>query len=246
MRVIINADDLGSSTSCNNVIFDLLRKERITSATIMANCPGTEDAVRRAKDFTNCSFGVHLNATTLRPLRDDPALKALLNADGCFSRDVRTKRLDASARKALSLEFAAQIDRIGGAGISISHIDSHHHVHNSPSLFPVLKSVQRRYGIRKVRISQNIYLPHMATRRLLFKKRLYNWALRNVYATKTTDGFTSLRTFFQIPQRAELPLETVELMVHPGPAAYEEETQLLRSGWLDDVPGIRKITYKDL
>jgi len=248
MLVIINADDLGFNVTCNDVIFDLMVQGRITSATILANCPGTEDALKRARQFPQCSFGIHLNATVSRPLRNDAGLGPILDADGQFRRNLATIRLSQAMRRALFVEFSAQMERLLAAGIPVSHIDSHHHVHNLPSVFPVLKAVQRRYGIHKVRISQNLYAPGYRLRAdLRVKKMLYNWALRNWYRTKTTDGFTDLRTFCGLSRTTALRLRTLEIMVHPGPPSYQEETELLRSSWMQDVPGvIQPINYHHL
>ena len=45
MKIIINADDLGLSCLVNDEIFSLIANGRITSSTIMANAPATEDAL---------------------------------------------------------------------------------------------------------------------------------------------------------------------------------------------------------
>ena len=248
MRVIINADDLGCSVACNDVIFDLMDRGRITSATIMANCAASSDALTRAVRFRHCSFGVHLNATAFQPLRSDPALAPLMDGNGQFSRKRLPARLNPTTRRALLAEFCAQVDRILEAGITISHLDSHHHVHNLPAMFPVLKAVQRRYNIRKVRITQNLYAPgHRIGIRRYLQKTAYNWALRNFYRTTTTDGFTDLRTFCKLLKAQPLSLQTVELMVHPGPAAYEQETALLASAWSDELRcPVQKISYHQL
>jgi len=156
--------------------------------------------------------------------------------------------LNPTTRRALLAEFCAQVDRILEAGILISHLDSHHHVHNLPALFPVLKAVQRRYNIRKVRITQNLYAPgHRIGVRRYLQKKAYNWALRNLYRTRTTDGFTDLRTFYRLLKTQPLALRTVELMVHPGPSAYEQETDLLASAWSDELLcPVQKINYHQL
>lgn len=246
--MIVNADDLGVNEECNNLIFDLMAKRNITSATILANCPGTQDALRRVRQFPHCSFGAHLNATAFRPLTSDPSLSPLLDADGKFSRKWVPSRLGQSTRRALFKEFCMQMERLIGAGVSISHIDSHHHVHNLPWVFPVLKAVQRRYRIRKVRISQNLYPPsHAVSTYVRLKKRAFNWALRNIYQTRTTEGFTDLRTLCDLLKSERLRLSTVEAMVHPGPATYQTETDFLQSGWAEELPSrIEKINYDQL
>jgi len=130
-------------------------------------------------------------------------------------------------------ELCAQVELLGSAGIEISHFDSHHHVHTQPQLLPVIKALQRRYRIRKVRISKNIYSPKQPVSPALARKKVaYNWALRNFYATRTTAGFTELLTYQAELDRGGQHCPSVELMVHPGAPYAEEEAGLLQSDWL--------------
>ncbi|MGQ9919950.1 MAG: ChbG/HpnK family deacetylase, partial [Desulfobacca sp.] len=46
MRLIVNADDLGLSPEVNEGIFALMSRRQLTSATILANAPSWEAAVR--------------------------------------------------------------------------------------------------------------------------------------------------------------------------------------------------------
>src|SRR5581483_5326742 len=161
MLVIINADDLGMDVTRNDLTFHLMSQGRITSATILANGPAVDHAIKNVRFFPKCSFGIHLNATEFRPIRNHSSLRPLVN-DGIFSRNIRLTGVKWAVLKGLYQEFCAQVDRLLEAGIQISHIDSHHHLHTLPSVLPVVKGIQRRYGIRSVRISQTIYAPGYA------------------------------------------------------------------------------------
>ena len=86
MRLIINADDLGLSPEVNESIFALMARRRLTSATILANAPYWEVAVRQAAHFPWCSFGIHLNLTQFQPLSAAPGLQPLLAEAGGLSR----------------------------------------------------------------------------------------------------------------------------------------------------------------
>ena len=145
-------------------------------------------------------------------------------------------------------EFCAQIDRLTGLGVHISHMDSHHHVHTIPSLFLVLKRVQRRYGIRTVRISRNIYgMNEIVSRSLLIKKAIFNMSLRHYYRTKTTEGFTDFLVFHEKSSGGELRCRTLEIMVHPGAASFQEESALLAGSWREylELP-FELINYRQL
>lgn len=242
--VIVNADDLGMSREVNDATFDLIAKGRISSATIMANAPATREAARRAAmfprcafgAFRTCSFGVHLNLTEFTPLTGGPGARLLLDDHGQMS---RPRLSEASARpslewlRAVYAELCAQVERVGSLGVGISHIDSHHHVHTIPFVFPAVKAIQRRYGIRRVRLAKNFYSPDQpCPAGLALKKRAFNWALRSMYSTRTTDAFTEFLTYYHAePTRKRSP-GRIELMVHPGASYAAEETALLDTDWI--------------
>ena len=235
LRVVVNADDLGISDEVNSAIFDLMAKRRLLSATVLANGPAFEVAAAQTKALPHCSFGVHLNLTQFEPLTNGEASRLLVNDDGVMSRMIEQTPVNRSRLRAMYDEWCAQIDRVAAAGIPISHVDSHNHVHTKPALFPVLKSLQRRYRIRQVRLSKNLYTADQpCSRALLLKKRLYNAALRSIYRTHTTDAFTEFETFTRLSPSATAECRTIELMVHPGASYAGLETNLLQSDWLND------------
>ena len=232
LKVMVNADDLGLSEDVNAEIFRLIDAGRVTSSTLIANAPAIGQAAQRTRSYPGVSFGVHLNLTEFEPLTSSRALARLVNADGRFSDNIRETSIDAPLRWAIRAEWNAQIDRLRMLGVDISHIDSHHHVHTIPSLFTTLKHVQRDSGVRKVRISKNVFLtrerPAMA---LIAKKAIWNAALRSYVRTRTTDAFTDLGTMIGGTLRARPPGRTLELMVHPGNPGFAAETAALEQEW---------------
>ena len=157
MLIIINADDLGLSTAVNEAIFDLMERGHITSSSLFANAPATEEAIIELRQHKNWSFGVHLNVTAFRPLTRSAALSPILDNSGGFTNSIRLTPITSQLREAIFQEWSAQIERLLAMGLTPSHIDLEQHVHTIPDLFFVLKRVQRRFGIRKARISKNIY-----------------------------------------------------------------------------------------
>lgn len=248
MHIIINADDLGKSREVNNSIFEIMSSKLVTSATMLANGPYLEDALRRLGDFPDCSFGIHLNITEFRPLASKEGLKVLLDKKGYFiSNKIRSVKITPSLSSAIYLEFCAQIERLLSLGGKISHIDSHHHIHTISDFFPILKRIQKRYGLRKVRISRNIYPSGFKiSKALLCKKNIYNFMLKYYYPTKTTSGCTDFVTYHSRLQ--EMRRGTIEIMVHPGARGhYEDEIALLRSPWRDRLAfPINAVSYNEL
>jgi chitin disaccharide deacetylase len=249
MGLIINADDVAHSVGVNDATFDLMEQGLVTSATILANGPAFTDAVARASRFGHCSFGIHLNVSEFEPLTKSRALGRLLDADGQLIPDhLRRVPIDGALRAAIFDEWDAQVERVKGVGVAISHIDSHYHSHTIARLFPTLKRLQRKHGLTKVRLAMNLYRENLpGARSMLWRRRIWNSAVRLYGGTVTTQGFTDLSTFYETGCRRELKHSTFELMVHPGNPENEPESTLLRQGWRD---GLRfktdLITYHHL
>jgi len=245
MRLIINADDLGSSSRVNAAIFALMSRGVVTSATILANGPAWKECLNLIPAYPSCSFGIHLNITEFQPLTGNPALGPLLDSRGRLSLEkYQGASLDRALRAAIYKEWSAQVARLRAHGVQISHFDSHHDVHTDPRLFLILKRLQRAYGIRKVRIAANISLsPHETFR----KNRLWNLALRYFYPTVTTSGLADFAAFLQAPEEIGQRHPSLELVVHPGHPRYAADPSPLESPWLtgQSFP-IRLISYREL
>lgn len=249
IRIIINADDLGMNTHVNDVILNFLSQGLVTSATLIANAPAFEDAATRICKHKNKSFGAHLNVTQYKPLTNNHHLKPLLNADGSFGKKIFTIRVNQAIQQAVYEEWSAQIEKIQSCGILLSHIDSHQHVHTLPQLFLSLKKIQKKYNIRKVRISKNIYSDSLPIESsiLRYKKLLWNSMLKIYYPTRTTSAFTDFSTFYEVATSLKLCYTTVEIMTHPGSTANKKETALLQTSWINEMPfSVDLIDYTDL
>jgi chitin disaccharide deacetylase len=244
VRFIVNADDLGATESINDAIFTGIAESVITSATIMATGPALRSAARRSQQFPRASFGVHMNLTTHRPLTTNAALAPLLDANGEFRRSgAYESKWSNSLVGAVAEEWIAQINAVRLAGVAVSHIDSHHHVHTRPGAFRALKRAQRATGIRRVRTTWSIYdRANAASWKLRAMKRVWHLALRHGYRTRTTDEFCDLSMFLRAVAEGSYAPRTwpgvIELMVHPtGDAQVDgDEPAILRSDWLRGLP----------
>ena len=270
MDVIVNADDLGMSREVNDATFQLMKSGHVTSATILTNGPFAESACEGTKDFPLCSFGVHLNVTEFFPLSQPDKLSPLLDSDGRFiPEQVRRTKIDRTLSNGIFDEYSAQIDQFLKLGFSPSHLDSHNYVHTVPQIFPILKRVQRKYGIRKVRLTRNIYADRLMEKEGLdagtlgigpdadsletgtasrVKKSIYNFMLRNYYRTKTTDGFSGFRLFYEYGKERKMTQRTFEVVVHPANDYYDiSEIEILKSSWQQEVRfPVRLINYMGL
>jgi len=246
LQLIINADDWGRTPEVNRRIFELLSCGKLTSASILANAPHIEEALAMARRLPNRGFGVHLNCTEFRPLTDSAALKVLLDESGEFKPVIRETWVSASLREAVYQEWCAQIQRVLAAGVAVNHLDSHHHVHNLPQFLLVLRALRKRFGIRRARISMNVFGDHeWKPRSLLAKKVFYNSVLRYGCGFRTPDGCGNFDAFLELDRSRFAGMSVVELMTHPGHPDFESETQLLQKPWRKDFP-YQLISYDSL
>lgn len=250
MRIIVNADDLGINEAVNDAIFDGLRVGTITSSTLLANGPAIKAATQNLHFFPMCSFGVHLNLTEFEPLWPESrsTLAAILNQEGHFNGNtIREVHIGRRMLGAIFREWCCQIENLIALGVEPSHFDAHHHVHTIPQMLPVLRALRRRYKVKRIRISRNMYEDwERPGRSLLAKKRAYNFALRAI-GFRTTRVFTDLTTFVRLCAAEPPGSDTAELMTHPGSLPRNEEADLLESGWMGKFSyGVMPVSYKDL
>lgn len=251
-RIIVNADDLGMSPDVNEAIFSLIDANFVTSATLLANGPAATEAVRRAHERPKTSFGVHLNLTFGSPFAPSRGLTPLLDAEGRFTRRVFDVRTSGSLVEAVTAEWSAQVAAVESLGLRISHLDSHEHVHTLPWAFAAFKRVQRRFGIRRARLTKNLYCRDMPARSrvLRIKKAAWNAGLRSWYRTRTTRWFADLHSVARALQERQVGPGVIEAMVHPGASddpMMVNEVRELGEGVLGRLPfPVALISYHDL
>lgn len=249
IKIIVNADDLGMSEPVNEAIFQGLQRGAITSATILSNGAAVKDAIGKLRFFPRSSFGVHLNLTEFAPLCDASFtdLAVILNENRCFDGNaIREIPISRRMRRAIFREWCCQIDNLIRLGLEPTHFDGHHHVHTIPQLLPVLAALRRRYKIRKIRLSKNMYTnSQRPAGSLLTKKSILNLALRMI-GFKTTRIFTDVTTFFQMCAKHPPRATSIELMAHPGSSDLEE-TRLLEQNWPSRLAyPVALMSYKEL
>jgi predicted glycoside hydrolase/deacetylase ChbG (UPF0249 family) len=245
VRVIFNADDLGMDAGVNEAVLDALASGTCTSASVLANGPATAALEGRLAAFPDVSFGVHLDLTEFAPLTPVASMQDLL-VDGRFSPASLTVRREHA--DAVYEEWCAQVLRVRDLGVTIAHLDSHQHVHYHPVLFRVLKRVQARFSIDRVRgmAAWRTQGGVRALRQLWRAAWFVRQLRRDTPETVTTDGFGSVSLFRQLARDGLLHGDTFEVMCHPGnrhDPAYAEEMVWLAGDWRAEVPGVTPISW---
>lgn len=264
IRIIINADDLGKDSQVNDKISEALQNGFITSSTIMANTELWDEVHKIVDANPKASFGVHLNLTEGKALTIQSVFveRGIVDKNNCFTKKIREVNLDdAELQKAVRQEWDAQIKRVvEEQGITITHLDGHHHIHTQYAFREILSSLAEKWRIRYVR-SRYIY-PQKGLGNIMrtlvsneFPSFWYNltvsknnrlfsvihscaetelWRRYMSQQCLMTDYFDSYEHFYhQLTSGCKVTDgKVVELMCHPGHPNYEEEYGMVMSGLL--------------
>ena len=154
-RLVVNADDFGLTESTNLGILETHRQGILTSTSLLANGAAFDSAVALALGSPPLGVGVHLNLTDGCPVSNPSTVSTLVNEGGRFFGGpvgLAQRILAGRVRPAeVERELGAQIEKVLGAGIAITHLDGHKHVHMLPGILPIVVRLARRYGIAGLR-----------------------------------------------------------------------------------------------
>ena len=156
--LIINADDMGVSPAINDAVIKLYRKGAITGTSIIAPGEAFREACRVLKENGISRAGAHLTLTgKFRPtVSSGFSSKCLIDNDGYFPKGyfpLAAKLACGKVKKtALREELAAQIEKIKGEGLSVTHLDSHEHVHMLPWVMDIALELCSEFSIPYIRI----------------------------------------------------------------------------------------------
>lgn len=137
-RVIVHADDFGLHPALNEGVERAHREGVVTSASLMPLGPAFEDAVQRAQAMPELDLGLHFTLVGLPGF--PPTLGAFLS-DYAHGRWPARRVADA---------VRGQLDAV--RGLSLSHLDSHQHLHTLPGIMRVVCRVAAEHGLRAIRL----------------------------------------------------------------------------------------------
>jgi len=167
-KVIINADDLGYSSTVNEGIKQGFQSGLITSTSLIVNLEGFDDAINVVlPQIKEIDLGIHLNIIEGKCLSKN---KLLCDNNELFNNSflkLILKSENKEFQKAIEEEFRLQIEKALMFG-KISHIDSHVHTHAIPNIFKITQTLANEYGIKYIRTQRE--LPYLVKEKLLDKR----------------------------------------------------------------------------
>ena len=172
MRWIVNADDFGYCKGVNLGIIEAYKNGILTSTTLMPGMPGFEHAVELLKENEGLGCGIHMTLTAYEPVLKTH--KTIVDENGKFFKNPKGLDLSKIDLSEVYEEFCAQINKAKNAGVKITHLDSHHHVHMNEFLKPVIDKIKEKYKLpirTDVKLESAFYAENVSVDYL---KNLYN------------------------------------------------------------------------
>lgn len=212
-RLFVNADDFGLTEGVSRGIVAAMEQGIVGGTTAMV-CPhGTVSRIARLGAGLAGRVGLHLQLTGGTPPCLPPEeVPSLVAANGRFPRkkiEVADVNPDEVRR-----EWRAQLARFYETGLVPSHLDSHHHIHKRPEVFPVFLELAKELDLPARALSD-------AMRQAMDEAGV---AHADLCVTRFYGETIHAAQFCSLVDAAFAALGgqgTVEVMVHPGLADAE-------------------------
>ena len=216
--MIVTADDFGLTAEVNEAILEAFHRGLISTASVMANMPGFEQACELAHEHElTDQVGSHLVLTEGEPLSDRiRSCERFCDSEGTFRYwrgSDRALYLSPVERTAVACELRMQILRCRDRGLHVTHLDSHHHVHNKHAIGSIVISIAQELAIPRVRLAHNAGKRMSLLNRA--SKSWLNWNLRHkgLAGTRWLGGIDDYRRLRRTMSAAEL--DSFEIVTHP-------------------------------
>ena len=269
-RLIVNADDFGRSASINQAVIRAHREGILTTASLMVNEPGCEEAVALARENPTLGVGLHLTLLCGHSALPPAELPGLVNPNGEFSNNPAGSGFryffQRSLREQLRREVHAQFQKFRATRLPLDHVNGHLHLHLHPTVFRILMADASQLGIKRLRLTFDPFRlnlraasGHLAYRALhvaifhslsaLARPALARRGIRHTGAVFGLLQNARVDAPFVTRLLPALPPGDSELYSHPSLDEFKNELDALISpGVKDQVKqlGIKLIRYQDL
>jgi hopanoid biosynthesis associated protein HpnK len=269
-RLIVNADDFGLSASVNEAVIRAHREGILTSASLMVNEPGFEQAVELARENPRLGVGLHLTLLFGHSALHQNRIPGLVNAKQEFTNSPTAAGVRyffrRDLREQLRTELHAQFAKFRTTELPLDHVNGHLHLHLHPTIFSLLMEDAEHLGIERLRLT---YDPFWFNARLAsgqwvyraFHSMVHHLLSRRARPVLVRSGIRHTSVVFGLLQNARvneqyltrllarLPSGDSELYSHPSLHDFKHEFEALLSPLarrqIEDL-GIELIRYQDL
>ena len=211
----------------------------VTACSIVANGAAFDDAVERLLATPTLEVGVHLALVEERALTTGEPM-----AKNHIRYVLSRKRFD------VERELRMQIERVLGAGLRVTHLNGHQHLHLLPMVLPIVEKLAAEYRIGYVRVVNDRGGKGGVVRRASIAalsalgRRVDPW--RHTVGVLEAGHLTS-QAIVRLLDEVEDGL--TELVTHPGVDVdgydwrydWDDETRALCDPWVREAIGARRL-----
>jgi predicted glycoside hydrolase/deacetylase ChbG (UPF0249 family) len=271
-QIIVNADDFGMAKGINYGIVKCIQYGIVKSVSVITNTPAFIDAIKRIRKFPKVSIGIHLNLLRGKPVLPSHDVSTLINREKnlytlyTFVKKVFLKQIDLTQ---IELELSAQVEKVLQAGIKITHLDTHRHIHILPEILKIIIKIAYKYNITKIRcpldrlnlsINYKTLLLNMFAKKAYQELRIKGFSFPDYYCDFVhIERSPDFKCLSQILRKMKTGV--LELCCHPGFISNdmdsseniiynrERQVQLLTDKKIIDLInrfGVQLISYHDL
>ena len=232
-KIIVNADDFGRHELINRAVERAFNSGCLKSATLMAGGAAFEDAVKVAKKFSGLGVGIHFTLANGNPVLPPKEIPSLVTEEEIFHGDyIKFLKRYLSGKISLAevrSELAAQLEKILNAGLTLTHFDSHQHLHHVPGIIEITLDLAKAAGINSMRVADTKLFDGELDNMGKFFGRLGLGSLAKFAAHKahkknfaTPEHFAGIVAGESVSENFMLNLienlqdGTTEVMLHPG------------------------------
>ena len=206
-QLIVTADDVGLDPGMTEGAIRAHREGIVTACSIVANGLAFDDAVARLRDVPSLAVGVHLT------LVEEHSLTGL-RFPRKYTTFVPLYLLRIIGTAAIERELRAQIERVFAAGLRVTHLNGHQHLHLLPRIFTIVARLASEYSIPYVRIVDD----HGATARTTAMAALSHLGrrARAPFTNDRTIGVSIAGHLQDVAPLLDHVEDLTELVTHPG------------------------------
>ncbi len=200
MKIIFNADDFGISKAASLGIIEAHKKGVIKSTSLMCNMKDAEYAANMAKGYKDLGVGIHFVITAGSPLHNN--VPSLTDENGQFKKNEVI--MNTAVIEDIRKEFNAQFEKFLSFGMTPTHIDSHHHMHQNDMVLTVVKELADKYKL-PIRTFQGLNMDGLSD----MNKKIYE--VLDYYGSENI----SVESLISILEKYKNK-EIIEIMCHPA------------------------------
>jgi chitin disaccharide deacetylase len=158
-RLIVTADDVGLHPSITLAAVEAHKHGILTACSVVANGAAFEHAAAVLRDLPTLSVGVHLTLVGEKPLADREEIPSLVTPMGELLSNYGSFALYSSMGRMrlaeVEIELRRQIEAVAESGLTITHFNSHQHLHALPKVFDLVVRLACEFGVPYVRLPRD-------------------------------------------------------------------------------------------